>query len=93
MIKRRKPRRCLRGFCVDEAIVGWAKALQRRAHHLVGSPGTAELRAALRDKLERGKDVYPNNGLPTMSPTDHNGYDERSAFLVKVERGKFRLVK
>ncbi|MGJ4887608.1 ABC transporter substrate-binding protein [Bradyrhizobium sp. HKCCYLRH3099] len=56
-------------------------------------PGTPEFRAALRDELERGKDIYLNNGLSTMSPTDHNGYDERSAFLIKVEGGKFRLVK
>ncbi|MCA6123926.1 ABC transporter substrate-binding protein [Bradyrhizobium sp. WSM 1704] len=59
----------------------------------VAKPGTAEFRAALRDELERGKDVYLNNGLSTMSPTDHNGYDERSAFLIKVDGGKFRLVK
>jgi len=56
-------------------------------------PGTPEFRAALRDELERGKDVYLDNGLSTMSPTDHNGYDERSAFLIKVEGGKFRLAK
>lgn len=56
-------------------------------------PGTAEFRAALREELEHGKDVYLNNGLSTMSPTDHNGYDERSAFLIKVEEGKFRLVR
>jgi branched-chain amino acid transport system substrate-binding protein len=56
-------------------------------------PGTDEFRAALRDELERGKDVYLNNGLSTMSPTDHNGYDERSAFLIKVEGGKFRLMR
>ncbi|MDU1694970.1 MAG: ABC transporter substrate-binding protein, partial [Bradyrhizobium sp.] len=56
-------------------------------------PGTADFRAALRDELERGKDVYLNNGLSNMSPTDHNGYDERSAFLIKVEGGRFRLVK
>ncbi|CCE06991.1 putative amino-acid ABC transporter, periplasmic substrate-binding protein [Bradyrhizobium sp. STM 3843] len=55
------------------------------------SPGTAEFRAALRDALERSKDVYLNNGLSNMSPTDHNGYDERSAFLIKVEGGRFRL--
>ncbi|KWV52919.1 branched-chain amino acid ABC transporter substrate-binding protein [Bradyrhizobium macuxiense] len=59
----------------------------------VAKPGTPEFRAALRDELERGKDVYLNNGLSTMSATDHNGYDERSAFLIKVEGGKFRLVK
>ncbi|WP_316177803.1 ABC transporter substrate-binding protein [Bradyrhizobium sp. SZCCHNRI1009] len=56
-------------------------------------PGTPEFRAALRDELERGKDIYLNNGLSNMSPTDHNGYDERSAFLIKVEGGRFRLVK
>jgi branched-chain amino acid transport system substrate-binding protein len=55
-------------------------------------PGTPEFRAALRDELERGKDVYLNNGQSTMSPIDHNGYDERSAFLIKVEGGKFRLM-
>jgi branched-chain amino acid transport system substrate-binding protein len=59
----------------------------------VAKPGTPEFRAALRDELERGKDVYLNNGLSTMSPTDHNGYDERSAFLIKVEGGRFRLLK
>ncbi len=59
----------------------------------VAKPGTPEFRAALRDELERGKGVYLNNGLSTMSPTDHNGYDERSAFLIKVEGGKFRLMR
>jgi branched-chain amino acid transport system substrate-binding protein len=28
-----------------------------------------------------------------MSPTDHNGYDERSAFLIEVKDGKFHLHK
>jgi branched-chain amino acid transport system substrate-binding protein len=55
-------------------------------------PGTPEFRMALRDELERGKDVYLNNGLSTMSSTDHNGYDQRSAFLIKVEGGRFRLL-
>jgi branched-chain amino acid transport system substrate-binding protein len=55
-------------------------------------PGTPEFRMALRDGLERGKDVYLNNGLSTMSATDHNGYDERSTFLIKVDGGKFRLL-
>lgn len=58
-----------------------------------GKPGTREFRAALRDAIEQTKDLYLNNGLANMSPTDHNGYDERSAFLIKIEGGKFRLVK
>ena len=68
----------------------------RIARYAVGrdyhrSLGKAAVR--IRDELERGKDVYLNNGLSNMSPTDHNGYDERSAFLIKVEGGRFRLVK
>jgi branched-chain amino acid transport system substrate-binding protein len=55
-------------------------------------PGTPEFRIALRDELERSKNVYLNNGLSTMSATDHNGYDERSAFLIKVDGQKFRLL-
>lgn len=58
-----------------------------------GKPGTREFRSALRDELEKSKDVYLNNGLSNMTPNDHNGYDERSAFLIKVEGGQFRLVK
>ena len=58
-----------------------------------GKPGTAEFRAALRDQLEQTKNVYLNNGLSNMSPTNHNGYDERTPFLIKVENGAFRLLK
>jgi branched-chain amino acid transport system substrate-binding protein len=70
-----------------------AVALLRRAAPnalKAASTGTAEFRAALRDELERGKDVYLNNGLSSMTASDHNGYDARSAFLIKVEAGKFR---
>lgn len=58
-----------------------------------GKPGTPEFRGALRDEIERGKDVYLNNGLSNMSPADHNGYDQRSAFLITVSNGAFRLLK
>lgn len=58
-----------------------------------GKPGTPEFRSALRDALENGKQIYLNNGLSNMSPTDHNGYDERSAFLIEVKDGKFHLHK
>lgn len=58
-----------------------------------GKPGTPEFRAALREGIEGLREVHLNNGLASMSPTDHNGYDQRSAFIIKVEGGKFRLVK
>lgn len=56
-------------------------------------PGTPEFRSALRDAIEKGKDIYLNNGLSTMTPTNHNGYDERSAFLITVKGGAFHLAK
>jgi branched-chain amino acid transport system substrate-binding protein len=59
----------------------------------MAKPGTPEFRAALRDGIEQTRDVYLDNGLVNMTPTDHNGYDQRSAFIIKVEDGKFRLVK
>ena len=58
-----------------------------------GKPGTAEFRAALRDAIENGKDVYLANGLSNMTPTDHSGFDERSAFLIELKDGRFRLVR
>jgi branched-chain amino acid transport system substrate-binding protein len=57
-----------------------------------GNPGTPAFRSAIRDELEKTKDVYLNNGVTTMSPTDHNGYDARSAFIIQVKDGAFHLV-
>lgn len=56
-------------------------------------PGTPEFRSALRDEIEKGKDIHLNNGLSTMSPTDHNGYDERSAFLITISDNQFHLAR
>ncbi len=56
-------------------------------------PGTVEFRTALRDELEKSKDVYLDNGLSNMTPTDHNGYEPSSVFFIKVENGAFHLVK
>ena len=58
-----------------------------------GKPGTEAFRSALRDALERSKDIYLDNGLSNMSPTNHNGYDQRSAFLIQVRGGAFRLLR
>ena len=59
----------------------------------VANPGTTEFRAALRDSIENGKNVYLANGLSNMTSTDHSGFDERSAFLIKLNDGQFRLLK
>jgi branched-chain amino acid transport system substrate-binding protein len=59
----------------------------------VAKPGTAEFRAALRDEIEKTKEFALNNGLSNMTPDNHNGYDERSAFVIEVKDGAFHLVK
>jgi branched-chain amino acid transport system substrate-binding protein len=55
-------------------------------------PGTAEFRAALRDALEHTT-VVGTNGVFTMTPQDHNGMDNRARVIVKIENGKWILLK
>jgi branched-chain amino acid transport system substrate-binding protein len=57
-----------------------------------GKPGTEAFRVALRDALEQLKDVTGCQGVFNMSPTNHNGMDERARVLVVVRDGKFRLL-
>jgi branched-chain amino acid transport system substrate-binding protein len=57
-----------------------------------GRPGTEAFRSALRDALERERDVVGTQGVFNMSATNHNGMDERARVLVTVKDGKFRLL-
>ena len=56
-------------------------------------PGTPEFRAALRDALETTKEMVTSQGVVSMSPTDHSGFDHRGRVLVTVKDGKFVMVK
>ena len=56
-------------------------------------PGTPEFRKALRDALEGSKEVVASHGVFNMTPTDHQGLDNRARVLVKVENGDWKLVK
>jgi branched-chain amino acid transport system substrate-binding protein len=56
-------------------------------------PGTVEFRRALRDAIESTKEVPGTNGVFTMSPTDHNGLDERSRVMTQIRDAKWKLVK
>ncbi len=55
-------------------------------------PGTEAFRTALRDAIEQEKEVVGCQGVFNMSPTNHNGMDERARVLVVVRDGKFRLL-
>ena len=56
-------------------------------------PGTPEFRAALRDALENVNNVVGTHAVYTMTPTNHNGMDERARVLVVVKDGQWRLMK
>ncbi|HUH95700.1 MAG TPA: ABC transporter substrate-binding protein [Casimicrobiaceae bacterium] len=55
-------------------------------------PGTEAFRSALRDAIEQERDVVGCQGVFNMSPTNHNGMDERARVLVTVKGGRFRLL-
>ena len=52
-------------------------------------PGTVEFRTAIRDNIEQLKNFVGTEGVYTMSPQDHNGVDERSQVMIKIENGKW----
>lgn len=56
-------------------------------------PGTAQFREALRAALENVKNVVGTHGVYNMTPSNHNGLDERARVLVHVENGNWRLLK
>lgn len=56
-------------------------------------PGTPEFRSALRDALEQTRDLVATQGVYTMSPEDHSGFDERGRELITVRNGQWHLLK
>jgi branched-chain amino acid transport system substrate-binding protein len=56
-------------------------------------PGSKAFRGALRDALENSKDVAASNGVFSISAADHNGMDNRARVIVRIENGKWVLVK
>ena len=58
-----------------------------------GKPGTREFRAALRDALEGVKELPGAHGVFVMSANDHNGLDNRARVMVRIEDGKWVLLK
>jgi branched-chain amino acid transport system substrate-binding protein len=55
-------------------------------------PGTEQFRMALRDAREKTHELVGVSGVYSMSPTDHNGQDERAAVLVQVSDGAWRAI-
>jgi branched-chain amino acid transport system substrate-binding protein len=56
-------------------------------------PGTPEFRAALRDAIEKTKELVATQGFYNMTAQDHSGFDERGRVMVTVKGGKWVLLK
>jgi branched-chain amino acid transport system substrate-binding protein len=55
-----------------------------------GQPGTPAFRVALRDELEKVKDVAGAHGVFNTSAADHLGLDQRGRVMVKIENGTWK---
>lgn len=55
-------------------------------------PGTEAFRVALRDNLEKTHNLVGTHGVYTMSPTNHNGMDDRARVLVQAVDGQWKLI-
>jgi branched-chain amino acid transport system substrate-binding protein len=58
-----------------------------------GQPGSKAFREALRDALENVKEASGANGVFNLNPGDHNGFDNRARVMVKIDNGKWTLLK
>jgi branched-chain amino acid transport system substrate-binding protein len=57
-----------------------------------GKPGTEAFRSALRDAVEKEREIVGTQGVFNMSAANHNGMDDRARVTVVVKDGKFRLL-
>lgn len=56
-------------------------------------PGTPAFRKALRDAIESGKEIVGAQGVFNLTDKDHSGSDHRAQVLVRIESGKWVLVR
>jgi branched-chain amino acid transport system substrate-binding protein len=71
------------GILLERAIPAALKA---------GKPGTEAFRSALRDAVEKEREIVGTQGVFNMSATNHNGMDDRARVLIVIRDGKFRLL-
>lgn len=55
-------------------------------------PGTPAFRAVLRDGMEATRGMTTSQGVMTLSPADHVGYDGRAVALVEIRQGAWRYL-
>ena len=55
-------------------------------------PGTPAFHAALRDALEGSKELVLTHGVSTMTPQDHNGFDQRARVMVTIAGSAWKML-
>ena len=55
-------------------------------------PGTPEFRSALRDALESTSQFVASQAVYNMTPNDHNGVDQRSQVMVRIDKSGWKLM-
>ncbi|HYP83803.1 ABC transporter substrate-binding protein [Variovorax sp.] len=63
------------------------------ASRVKGEPGTPDYRVALRDAIVSTKELVGTHSVYNFKPDDRYGSDERSRVVVRLEKGKWVLVK
>lgn len=56
-------------------------------------PGTKEFREALRTALENVKDLKATQGVFTLSPENHQGFDQRARVMAQIKNGTWQIVR
>lgn len=77
-------------FCYDSLLVIAAAVPDAMKK---AKPGTQEFRNALRQELRRTRETVGTNGVFNFKEGTPYGVDERAAVLVRIEGGKWKLVR
>jgi branched-chain amino acid transport system substrate-binding protein len=64
----------------------------KRALATKAEPGTPEFRQALHDAIGTTRELAGTHGVFTFKPNDPYGLDKRSAVVIKLEKGQWKLV-
>ncbi|WP_407304068.1 ABC transporter substrate-binding protein, partial [Acinetobacter sp.] len=56
-------------------------------------PGSVQFRQELRTALEKTKELAATQGVYSMTPTDHSGFDKRGRVMITVKNGQWKLLK
>jgi len=74
-----------------DAWLVFADAAQRALAKKV-EPGTPEFRQALHDTIAQTKELPGTHGVFTFKPNDPYGLDKRSAVVIQLDKGAWKLV-